>query len=88
MYDPIIVDSALTSALKAYVREGVDDVSCLVAKFFNAFVNDSPLVESYEVDNFILRNGAALCSWYAHTLLHSNKMLKECIALGSSTVLK
>ncbi|TCD71881.1 hypothetical protein EIP91_000013 [Steccherinum ochraceum] len=62
MSDPIIIDPALTTALKAYVKEAVDDVSCLVAKFFNAFVNDSPLVESYEVDNFILRNGIALCS--------------------------
>lgn len=53
------------NALKLYVKGGVDDVSSLITKFLNAFVNESPLVESYEVDNFILRNGPALCSWYA-----------------------
>ncbi|THH33844.1 hypothetical protein EUX98_g253 [Antrodiella citrinella] len=62
MLDPTIIDSALTNALRYYVREAVDNVSCLIAKFFNAFANDSPFVESYEVDNFILRNGSALCT--------------------------
>ncbi|KAH8106968.1 hypothetical protein BXZ70DRAFT_1003857 [Cristinia sonorae] len=68
--DPIIVDSALTTALKLYVRGSVDDVSCIIAKFFNTFVNESPLVESYEVDNFILRNSATLssCAWQFYSI--------------------
>ncbi len=49
--------------MKSYVDIGVDEVTCLVAKFLLSFVNDAILVESYEVDNFILRNGVTLCSW-------------------------
>lgn len=63
--DPIIVDSRLMAVLKSYVEMGVDEVSCLAAAFLNLLVNESPLLESYEVDNFILRNGPTLCQWYA-----------------------
>ncbi len=63
MSDPIIVDARLMAALKSYVDQKYEDLSCLVAKFFNAFINDTPWVESYEVDNFVLRNEAALCAW-------------------------
>jgi hypothetical protein len=51
-------------ALQRYLGVDNEDVSCLVAKFLNTFLNDSPLVESYEVDNFILRNGQILSAWY------------------------
>lgn len=61
--DPIIVHPGLMDVLKSYVELEVDEVSCLTAKFLNAFVNNAPFVESYEVDNFILRNGATLCTW-------------------------
>ncbi|KAH9951250.1 hypothetical protein B0H21DRAFT_272251 [Amylocystis lapponica] len=60
--DPIIVSSSLMEALKSYVETEVEEVSCLAAKFLNAFVNDAAFVESYEVDNFILRNGSTLCT--------------------------
>ncbi|KAK7693413.1 hypothetical protein QCA50_002981 [Cerrena zonata] len=59
--DPIIVDPRLMAVLKSYVEMGVDEVSCLAARFLNLLVNESPLLESYEVDNFILRNGPTLC---------------------------
>ncbi|KAL1728748.1 hypothetical protein FB107DRAFT_177155, partial [Schizophyllum commune] len=37
----------------------------MIAKFFHMFLFESPLLESYEVDNFILRNGDMLhtCAW-------------------------
>ena len=63
--DPIIIDSQLMSVLERYIDTNVDDVTCLIAKFLNMFVNDSPYLESHEVDNFILRNGRTLCAWYA-----------------------
>ena len=63
MTDPIIVDPKLMTAAKLYVEQHVDELSCLLAKFLNAFVNETQLVESYEVDNFILRNCVALSSW-------------------------
>ncbi|KAI0928528.1 hypothetical protein AcW1_005746 [Taiwanofungus camphoratus] len=62
LMDPIIVHPGLMDVLKSYVELEVDEVSCLTAKFLNAFVNNAPFVESYEVDNFILRNGATLCT--------------------------
>jgi hypothetical protein len=37
-----------------------NDVSCIIGTFFNAFFTGSPLVEAYEVDNFIVRNGKIL----------------------------
>lgn len=61
--DPIIVDQKLMVALRTYLNIAVDDVSCMIAKFFHMFLFESPLLESYEVDNFILRNGDMLHTW-------------------------
>ncbi|KAF9815310.1 hypothetical protein IEO21_04673 [Rhodonia placenta] len=65
MADPVIVNAELMQALTKYVETGNDEISCFIAKFLNAFVNDVPFVESYEIDNFILRNGNSLatCMW-------------------------
>lgn len=52
------------AAIKLYVEQHVDELSCLLAKFLNAFVNEASLVESYEVDNFILRNCTTLSAWW------------------------
>ncbi|KAI0324520.1 hypothetical protein GY45DRAFT_1288775 [Cubamyces sp. BRFM 1775] len=60
--DPIIVNAGLIDAVRSYVETGSDEVSCLAAKFFDAFMHHAPFVESYEVDNFILRNGSSLCT--------------------------
>lgn len=62
--DPVIMNAGLMNALDRYVQAQVDDVSCYIAKFLNTFVTDSSLLEPYEVDNFILRNGRVLCAWY------------------------
>ncbi|KAJ7172444.1 hypothetical protein C8R46DRAFT_149097 [Mycena filopes] len=64
--DPIVVHADLMRVLEEYVAARVDEsVACLTAKFLNTFLNDSPFLESYEVDNFILRNGRmlAFCAW-------------------------
>ncbi|KAJ7452375.1 hypothetical protein B0H11DRAFT_2327847, partial [Mycena galericulata] len=58
--DPIVIHPDLMNVLEHYVAARVDDVSCLVAKFLNTFLNDSPFLQSYEVDNFVLRNGRML----------------------------
>ncbi|KAI0079929.1 hypothetical protein K474DRAFT_1638767 [Panus rudis PR-1116 ss-1] len=60
--DPMIVDTDLMLAVQTYVEMGIDEVSCVAAKFLNGFVNEAPLVEPHEVDNFILRNGFTLCA--------------------------
>jgi hypothetical protein len=65
MPDPVIIDAALMLALERYVNANLDEMTCLVAKFFKAFLIDSPFLEAYEVDNFILRNGELLSNWYA-----------------------
>ena len=52
------------NALERYVEANVEDITCFVAKFLNTFVTDVSLLEPYEVDNFILRNGRVLCAWY------------------------
>lgn len=61
--DPIILNSNLMENLKSYTDTGVDEVSCLVARFLHLYVNGAHLIESYEIDNFILRNGVTLCAW-------------------------
>ncbi|KIK57795.1 hypothetical protein GYMLUDRAFT_228917 [Collybiopsis luxurians FD-317 M1] len=58
--DPIVVDTVLMNVLATYAAAGIDDVTCLIAKFLNTFLTDSPSLESYEIDNFILRNGEML----------------------------
>ncbi|KAJ7235476.1 hypothetical protein B0H12DRAFT_1141671 [Mycena haematopus] len=68
--DPIVIHPDLLNILENYVTAKVDDVSCLTAKFLNIFLNDSPFLESYEVDNFVLRNGRmlALCAWHFYDI--------------------
>ncbi|KIP09568.1 hypothetical protein PHLGIDRAFT_67270 [Phlebiopsis gigantea 11061_1 CR5-6] len=65
MSDPVIVDANLMNAVKVYVEQHHDGLSIMLAKFFNAFVSQSVFVESYEVDNFVLRNSATMsaCIW-------------------------
>ncbi|KAF8636667.1 hypothetical protein AX17_003473 [Amanita inopinata Kibby_2008] len=58
--DPITIDAGMMNALEQYLLLDTDEISCVIAKFFNAFVMDSPFLEAYEVDNFILRNGTVL----------------------------
>ena len=62
--DPINVEPSLLNALGVYAESDVEEVLCLTAKFLNTFLMDSPFLEPYEVDNFILRNGKFLASWY------------------------
>lgn len=62
--DPIIIEAELMTALESYIGANIEEVTCVIAKFLKMFVNDSPLLEPYEVDNFILRNGTVLCAWY------------------------
>ncbi|KAJ7774577.1 hypothetical protein DFH07DRAFT_865871 [Mycena maculata] len=58
--DPIVIHPDLMNALEQYITAGTDDVTCLVAKFLTTFLTDSPFLQSYEVDNFVLRNGQML----------------------------
>ncbi|KAJ7685226.1 hypothetical protein DFH06DRAFT_1157872 [Mycena polygramma] len=63
--DPIVIHPDLMIVLENYVTARVDDVCCLAVKFLNTFLNDTPFLESYEIDNFALRNGKmlAICAW-------------------------
>lgn len=59
----MIIDPRIMSAIESYISTDTDQVQCLVAKFLHSFMTDSPYLESYEVDNFILRNGSILAAW-------------------------
>ena len=63
MNETVFLDASFMDLLCQYVETDVDEVSCLVAKFLNAFANDSSFIESYEVDNFILKNANVLSTW-------------------------
>ncbi|KAF7363482.1 hypothetical protein MSAN_01004100 [Mycena sanguinolenta] len=68
--DPIVIHPGLLAVVENYVTAKVDDVSCLAAKFLNIFLIDSPFLESFEIDNFVLRNGRmlALCAWHFYDI--------------------
>ncbi|KAJ6502509.1 hypothetical protein C8R45DRAFT_976826 [Mycena sanguinolenta] len=68
--DSIIIHPDLLAVVQNYVTAKVDDVSCLAAKFLNIFLIDSPFLESFEIDNFVLRNGRmlALCAWHFYDI--------------------
>ncbi|VDB82999.1 unnamed protein product [Peniophora sp. CBMAI 1063] len=60
--DPINLSTRFIAALGEYVSTGVEQVAILVARFFSLFMRDSQHLETYEVDNFVLRNAAVLGS--------------------------
>lgn len=62
--DPVFIEPEILKALMLYLQSNVDDVVALVAKFLNIFIMDSPFLEGFEVDNFILRNGKLVSLWY------------------------
>lgn len=64
MVDPVIIDPRIMDALDRYMALNINDVSCLIAKFLGLYLTESPYLEPYEVDNFILRNGRFLALWY------------------------
>ncbi|KAJ3516626.1 hypothetical protein NLJ89_g1005 [Agrocybe chaxingu] len=68
--DPVIVSSEVLTALELYIQSNVEDVACFAAKFLNLFLMESPFMEGFEVDNFILRNGklVALCVWTVYNM--------------------
>ena len=62
--DPMIIDAKIMASLELYLGSHIEDVSCMTAKFLNMFLTESPFLEVFEADNFILRNGKVLASWY------------------------
>ena len=88
MRDPVTIDPQLMSAVERYISSHDNDVSSLVAMFLHTFMTNSPYLEPYEVDNFILRNGRILAVWYVkcYSLLVLFKTSK--IVLGNSTASK
>lgn len=50
--------------LDEYVGYGNEEIAALATKCLYIFMMSSSLLESHEMDNFVLRNGKALSSWY------------------------
>ena len=61
--DPIHVDTSFIFALGHYVKARQVEINIIIAKFFYLFAKECSLLETYEVDNFILRNAGVLSSW-------------------------
>ncbi|KAF9533011.1 hypothetical protein CPB83DRAFT_806739 [Crepidotus variabilis] len=68
--DPIFIDPLMLSALQLYVETDSQEVLCFVAKFFHSFIMESPYLEGFEVDNFVLQNGKLIanCVWAAYDI--------------------
>ena len=61
--DPIVIDARIMSTLRILLDQEQDELSKLILYFLHAFVSEASLVESYEADNFILRNSGTLSAW-------------------------
>ncbi|KAF8478567.1 hypothetical protein DFH94DRAFT_633058 [Russula ochroleuca] len=63
--DPIHVDTSFIFALGEYVNARQEGINVIVARFFYLFAKECSLLETHEVDNFILRNARVLssCVW-------------------------
>ena len=84
MNETVFLDASFMDLLCQYVETNIDEVACLVAKFLNAFANDSSFIESYEVDNFILKNATVLSTWSVASLFVFSPWLNELSAPGVS----
>jgi hypothetical protein len=61
--DPVNLSTRFVSALGDYIDAGVEEASTLLGHFFDMFMKDCQLLESFEVDNFVLRNASVLSKW-------------------------
>ncbi|KAI0703614.1 hypothetical protein BC835DRAFT_1483812 [Cytidiella melzeri] len=68
--DPVIVDPRIMNTLASLLNQEMDGLSKLIVQFLYAFVSEASLVESYEADNFILRNSSTLsaCAWESYAI--------------------
>ncbi|KAF9482782.1 hypothetical protein BDN70DRAFT_800871 [Pholiota conissans] len=68
--DPIVIHPDILNALDLYMQSRVDDVTCHVANFLNIFLTNSPFLEGFEIDNFILRSGKIItsCAWATYNI--------------------
>jgi hypothetical protein len=57
------VDTSFIFALGEYVNARQEGINVIVARFFYLFAKECSLLETHEVDNFILRNARVLSSW-------------------------
>ncbi|PPR08077.1 hypothetical protein CVT24_010538 [Panaeolus cyanescens] len=89
--DPVFVQPKILEALQSYLDCNVEEVSCLLIHFFHAFLMESPFLEAFEVDNFILRNGKLItsCVWKAYgiqrdeiALARTNLLLRSLLVDG------
>ncbi|KAI0054105.1 hypothetical protein FA95DRAFT_1480391 [Auriscalpium vulgare] len=60
--DPVNITTAFIDALGSYAQANDENISIMIAKFIHLFLTECSLLETYEVDNFILRNAAVLCA--------------------------
>ncbi|KAG2034905.1 hypothetical protein BDR03DRAFT_900655 [Suillus americanus] len=70
--DPIIIDGELMLTLSTLVATGMEQVICHIAKFLHSFIMHASLLETHEVDNFVLRNGSTIypCIWHFYGIQH------------------
>uniref|UniRef100_A0A8H8CNC3 Phorbol-ester/DAG-type domain-containing protein n=1 Tax=Psilocybe cubensis TaxID=181762 RepID=A0A8H8CNC3_PSICU len=69
--DPVFIEREVLNALHLYLQSNSSLVTSFVAKFLNLFImSDPPLLESFEIDNFILQNGKLLsfCAWNVYDI--------------------
>lgn len=66
--EPIFIDPAIMKSIALHLKIKIEDVTTMVATFLHAFFTSSSLIESHEMDNFILKNERLLSKWYDLTL--------------------
>ncbi|KAH8117558.1 hypothetical protein DFH11DRAFT_1504486 [Phellopilus nigrolimitatus] len=63
--DSSIEDIDLIEIIWRYVEEGTDELRCLISRFLTAFVTETSLLSSQELETFMLKNSYFLtrCAW-------------------------
>jgi hypothetical protein len=61
--DPIFIDPAIMKAIALHIKVEFEDVVLMIANFLHAFFTSSPLIETYEMDNFVFKNEHLLAKW-------------------------
>lgn len=50
-------------AIALHIKVEFEDVVLMIANFLHAFFTSSPLIETYEMDNFVFKNEHLLAKW-------------------------
>jgi hypothetical protein len=61
--EPLVIDAAIMKAIELHLKTRSDDLIRIIAQFMHTLFTSSSLIETHEMDNFILTNERLLLIW-------------------------